>query len=254
MKNKLNLILIGFLLLTAFLLASLLTKVQKLEEKEKVALVANEHFLSEESLKTYAKELGLDTKRFGQCLKTQEKRDRVSQDVAYGESLGVRGTPAFFIGRKADEEGLIINGRFLGGAFPFETFKEIIDKEIKEKGSSNVSSYSKNLQDAAKKGSFDPKEKEVKIEKDDSLKGNPAAKVTIVEFSDFECPFCGRAASTVKKILEEYKDEVRIVYKQFPLVSIHKYAQKAAEASLCALDQGKFWEYHDKLFENQPDA
>lgn len=76
------------------------------------------------------------------------------------------------------------------------------------------------------------------------------AKVIIEEFSDFQCPFCGRAASTVRQIKEAYQNDVVIMYKHFPLPS-HTFAQKAAEASECARDQGKFWEYHDILFENQ---
>ena len=81
-------------------------------------------------------------------------------------------------------------------------------------------------------------------------KGPASAPVTIVEFSDFECPFCSRAEESVTQVLKEYGDKVRIVYRQFPL-EMHANAQKAAEASLCANDQGKFWELHKVLFENQ---
>jgi predicted DsbA family dithiol-disulfide isomerase/Skp family chaperone for outer membrane proteins len=82
-------------------------------------------------------------------------------------------------------------------------------------------------------------------------RGPANASVTIVEFSDFQCPFCGNLYPVMKEIETKYKDTVRIVYRQFPLNSIHPFAQKAAEASLCAKDQNKFWEYHDSLFENQ---
>lgn len=85
----------------------------------------------------------------------------------------------------------------------------------------------------------------------DHVRGNFNAPVTLVEFSDFECPFCVRAYPTFKKILNDYPSQVRLVYKQFPLTSIHPNSQKAAEASECADEQGKFWEYHDKLFDNQ---
>jgi len=74
--------------------------------------------------------------------------------------------------------------------------------------------------------------------------------VTIVEFSDFECPFCARVQPTLKQVKDIYGDKVEIVYKHFPL-SFHPNAQKAGEASECARDQGKFWEYHDILFANQ---
>jgi predicted DsbA family dithiol-disulfide isomerase/Skp family chaperone for outer membrane proteins len=82
-------------------------------------------------------------------------------------------------------------------------------------------------------------------------RGPANALVTIVEFSDFQCPFCGNLYPVMKEIETKYKDTVRIVYRQFPLTSIHPFAQKAAEAALCAKDQNKFWEYHDSLFENQ---
>jgi len=95
----------------------------------------------------------------------------------------------------------------------------------------------------------------VEIEANDPVLGSEDAEVSIVEFSDFQCPFCEKAYSGA---LADFKSssyftdgQVNFIYKQFPLTSIHPYAQKAAEASLCAGDQGKFWEYHDMLFANQ---
>ena len=88
----------------------------------------------------------------------------------------------------------------------------------------------------------------------DNVMGSPNASVVIVEYSDFQCPFCARFyRDTEGQIKSNYIDtgKVRFVYKHFPLNSIHSYAQKAAEASECAAEQGKFWEYHDKLFDNQ---
>ncbi len=78
-----------------------------------------------------------------------------------------------------------------------------------------------------------------------------SAPVVIVEFSDFQCPFCRKALPTLKQIKAVYGDDVAFVYKHFPLASIHPLAMRAAEASECARDQGKFWQYHDLLFENQ---
>ncbi|MCP6718594.1 MAG: DsbA family protein [Patescibacteria group bacterium] len=93
------------------------------------------------------------------------------------------------------------------------------------------------------------------IEDDDPVLGDSNADVSIVEFSDFQCPFCGKAhtgALTDFKNSDYFKDgQVNLIYKHFPLNSIHPYAQKAGEASECANRQGKFWEYHDTLFANQ---
>lgn len=82
------------------------------------------------------------------------------------------------------------------------------------------------------------------------LRGDPKAPVTIVEFSDFSCPYCRKAESTVNDILAKYQGKVKLGYRDFPLRQIHPQAQLAAEASRCAEDQGKYWEYHDFLFAN----
>ncbi|MBT8479826.1 MAG: thioredoxin domain-containing protein [Gemmatimonadetes bacterium] len=89
----------------------------------------------------------------------------------------------------------------------------------------------------------------IEVEAIGPSKGPPDAPITLVEFSDFECPFCVRVLPTLEQVEEAYGDQVRIVYRQFPLNGIHPNAQLAAEASLCADAQGKFWEMHDAIFE-----
>ncbi len=84
------------------------------------------------------------------------------------------------------------------------------------------------------------------------VKGSSEAKVVVEEFSDFQCPACKSAQDTVKRVINEFGDQIRFEFKHFPLTTIHPQAFRAALASECANDQGKFWEYHDLLFINQP--
>lgn len=196
-----------------------------------------ESHLTVDKLKTYAKDMGLNEDKFNQCLDNNAKKDIVAADAKEAGELGVQGTPGFFI-----------NGKFLGGAFPIEFFKEIIDKEIAGTGSTDCTAYSEELQKycSGDNPAFIPMPKEVNL-KGTPMKGSENAKVTLVEFSDFECPFCVRAFPTVEQVLKDYPNDVKIYYKHLPL-SFHPNAQKAAEASMCAQDQGKFWEYHDTMF------
>ncbi len=98
---------------------------------------------------------------------------------------------------------------------------------------------------------FEPPRHEIAVTADDPAIGSASAPVTLVEFSDFQCPFCQRVAPTLKQVKDTYGDKVRVVWKDFPLTQIHPQAFKAGEAAHCAADQGKFWEYHDRLFANQ---
>ena len=83
------------------------------------------------------------------------------------------------------------------------------------------------------------------------IKGNPDAAVTLTEYSDFQCPACGQFYPVVKDVLDRYGDQIAFEYKHFPLISIHQYAVVAAKAAEAAGQQGKFFEMHDTLFENQ---
>jgi len=98
---------------------------------------------------------------------------------------------------------------------------------------------------------LDPPRYTVSSAAHDPVRGPAGAPVEIVEFSDFQCPFCGRVAPTLNRVRETFGDQVKFVFRDFPLTSIHPQAHQAAEAAECASEQGKFWEYHDVLFANQ---
>lgn len=89
------------------------------------------------------------------------------------------------------------------------------------------------------------------ITAEDWVKGNPNATLTVVEYSDFQCPACNSYHPLLKRLVDELGSDMRFVYRHFPLESIHKNAKRAAQAAEAAGKQGKFWEYHDLLFQNQ---
>ena len=97
---------------------------------------------------------------------------------------------------------------------------------------------------------LDPPRVNVAVGANDPTKGPASAPVTIIEYSDFQCPFCARVNPTLDQVLKVYGDKVRIVLKDFPLPN-HPEAPKAAEAAHCAGEQGKYWELHDRMFANQ---
>jgi protein-disulfide isomerase len=96
----------------------------------------------------------------------------------------------------------------------------------------------------------EPEQPKVNVEAVGPSKGPKDAPVTIVEFSDFQCPFCSKVEPTITRIMADYAGKVRVVFRDYPL-PFHEHAEKAAEASHCAEDQGKYWEMHDAMFEHQ---
>ena len=90
------------------------------------------------------------------------------------------------------------------------------------------------------------------VSEQDHARGGVEAPVTVVEYGDFECPFCGEAYRIVRQLERRYGDRVRFVFRHYPLPDVHPYAQRAAEAAEAAAAQGKFWEMHNYLFEHQP--
>jgi len=227
--------------------------------KAHAKLFENQQALSRDNLDSYAQELGLDMTKYKAAMDGHTHKSKVDADQQLATKLDARGTPAFFI-----------NGRFLSGAQPVDKFKEIIDDELKradkliKSGVAKKDVYSALTKNALTEKSADkaaaapqqarkqPDPKAVyKVPVGDApVKGSADAYVTIVEFSDFQCPFCSRVEATMKQVVETYGKDVRVAFKQNPL-PFHNNAGIAAEASLAAHDQGKFWEMHEKLFANQ---
>ncbi len=97
---------------------------------------------------------------------------------------------------------------------------------------------------------LEPPRIQVEVAQNDPVQGPASAKVTIIEFSDYQCPYCKSAAPTLSQVKQAYGDKVRIVFRDYPL-SFHRHRSARGRGRECANAQGKFWEYHDKLFANQ---
>lgn len=135
---------------------------------------------------------------------------------------------------------------------PKEALMDQMRQFLRERSEKRVrAAFLKQLEEAHKVvRSVEPLRFDVKADGYPAL-GAKTAPVTLVLFSDFQCPYCRDYAATLKEVVKNYGDKVRLVFRQFPLASIHANAERAAEASLCAADQNRFWEMHDLLFENQ---
>ncbi len=167
---------------------------------------------------------------FSQCLDSGKTASAVAADQQLGASIGVNGTPATFV-----------NGVLVSGAFPYDALKQVIDTTLAGKSVDTLDFLKDQNTGAIVKVTMPELPDAVWL-------GNENAKVTVVEFSDFECPYCLRFEPAIQQMLQEYGDKIRFTYRHFPL-SFHPNAQKAAEAYECAKEQGKQWEMHSKLFE-----
>jgi protein-disulfide isomerase len=137
---------------------------------------------------------------------------------------------------------------------PLEEVKGRIIQALKQaKETEATRAYLQALQAKAKVAVYlQPPRAEVSLD-GAPVKGVKEAPVTIVEFSDFQCPFCKKSKSVTKQVLQQYSGKVKLAFRDFPIRNIHPLAQKAAEAARCAGEQGKYWEYHDLLFGKAPD-
>jgi protein-disulfide isomerase len=182
----------------------------------------NQQRMEPEDLSGHAKRLGLEMKAFQQALQSRRLKPWVDRDVTEAQGFGVSSTPV-----------VLINGEKLVGARPLEHYTRIVDDEL---------GLTKPLPETSAR----PEIRLTGV----PVKGSPSAPVTIVEFSDLECAFCGRALPVVEELLRDYPGQIRLAFKHFPL-DFHANARLAHQAALAAGEQGRFWEMHDAIFANQ---
>lgn len=185
----------------------------------------------------YAQEIGVNQADFTACLSSDRHAKAVEADLQEGLAFGVRGTPTFFI-----------NGQSFVGAQPLANFQQAI--AMVQAGG--------NIQPPAQptptpQPTPAPLTQDIPLEDAAGVKGDPNAPVTIVEYSDYQCPFCQRHFAQTIPELQKYIDagQVKYVFKDFPLTQIHPQAPKAAQAARCAGEQEAYWQMHDKLFQTQ---
>ena len=220
----------------------------------------NPRALARADLERYAGEVGLDIARFRTALDSRAHTAAIEADQELARQLGARGTPNFFI-----------NGRQLTGAQPINSFSEIIDDELararrlEASGVPRAAIYDTLIRDgrttaapreearpAARGGDDDPDRLHRVPVGDSPQRGPDDALVTLVVFSDFQCPFCSRLVPTLDRLKEQYGNDLRIVFKHNPL-PFHTDAMPAAQLTVEARRQGgdpAFWRAHDLLFEN----
>jgi protein-disulfide isomerase len=222
---------------------------------------ANQKDLSPEKYEQWATEAGVDRAKFKALVNDPSLAKKIDDDMAVGKAAGVTGTPASFI-----------NGVFLSGAQPIDKFTAIIDEQLNAakaaiaSGTKPEKVYAKLAAENKAKAPAQPERKPdaQKQQEDDKTvwkvpvgdspaKGPADALVTIVEFSDFQCPFCGRVEPTLKEVAKTYGDKVRIVWKHNPL-PFHPRAEPASELTIEAQkEKGEkgFWAAHDLLFKKE---
>ena len=219
-------------------------------------LFANQRQLKRADLEKYAQELGLDMAKLKADLDSHTYAALLTKDQAEARQFGARGTPTSFI-----------NGRKIVGARPLSQFKTIVDEEIKKaqalmaRGISAANIYNELTKDGKTKAAAPPRGRGRRPQQEDKtiykvnvgqapFKGPANAKITIVEYTDIQCPFCRRGFNTGNQMIKDYPGKVRVVWKNNPLF-FHKDAVLAAEAAHAAGEQGKFWVMVEKLFNNQ---
>jgi len=193
-----------------------------------------------------AREIGLDMVRFRADLDTRLHRASIAADMSDARTLGISGTPTFFI-----------NGRPVHGSQPLRVFVDIVDQEL-ARAAKLHGDYDALVADGkpAADTSSEPAERRelrpttlyrVGLGLPGHQVGPDDALVTVVVWGDFQCPFCARQVPVLAHLRDKYKGDIRIIYRHLAM-SFHRNAALAAEAAVAAADQGKFWPFHDQVF------
>jgi protein-disulfide isomerase len=211
------------------------------------ALFESQKDLEDAALERIAQKLGLDWREARAAMATAPYAAKLDASSELAADFAIPGTPHFFV-----------NGRRISGARPYEDFKRMVDAQLAvaqalvNQGTRRGEVFRELMKTA--KGAPEPEKKIVPSPtRDNPSRGPATAKVTIVEFSDFQCPYCSRASGTVEQVLAAYPKDVKLVWRHLPL-SFHADAALAAEAAQEAFAQRGnegFWKYHDTLFQNQ---
>jgi protein-disulfide isomerase len=213
-------------------------------------LFANQHALGPSDLDGYARVLGLELERFHRDRMSEAAFTRVDRDEVLAAELEVKSTPTFFI-----------NGRRIKGARPLEVFERYVQEaradaeQAMARGVPREQVYaaiisSGRAQPAAEVGETHLAVVEVPIAPGDPCRGPADAPVTLIEFTDFECPYCGMAKQTVDRLEERYGERLRVCIKLNPL-TYHRHGESTARYALAAARQGHFFTMYDDLFEHQ---
>jgi protein-disulfide isomerase len=227
--------------------AALAAREQKKFWEMNALLYAHPNELAPGDLEGYAEKIGIDRGKFKAALADHRFAREVEDDSAAGLKLGAIGTPTIFI-----------NGRAVHGYLSYEEMNKVLDEELAfadgllQKGTPRARLYEHILAGAkAEAPREDLTAPTVDVEVGDAPSRGPAnAPVTIVEFGDFQCPYCGRVEQQLGELRKIYGKKIRFVWKDYPL-PMHPQAMLAAEAARAAGDQGKFWPMHDWLLAHQ---
>ena len=192
------------------------------------------------------KKKALDTLITQRIVEMEAKKKGVSADKLYEQEVDAKIAEPTDVELKAIYEVQREPNR------PFEEVKPQLAQTLKRARIQQArQEYSAHLREQAKVSvMLNPPRVEVAVDPA-RVRGNPKAKVMIVEFSDFQCPYCGQVEGTLKSVLAKHEGTVALAFRDMPLSAIHPFAYGAAEAARCAGEQGKFWEYHDLLFGDQ---